>query len=337
MGLRAEQGRRRAQQVLLPAPAPGRAPGSAALTRGRSVAPVETRRQGRRPALSRASFVLAAAAVSCAFAWSYSGVLTDLWNIWQRNDNYSSGVLVPFLAAYLVLARRKQLAQLEHRPSFLGLSVILGAFVLRFLGSALMLGSVERFSTVVAIVGIVLFLFGVQVTRRLGWVLAFLLLMLPWPNRVYTAASLPLQSLATKSTVFVLETLGYFATHEGNIIHVEDTTVAVAEACSGLHMLTAFLIVAALVAFLCRRGVGQKMLLVASSVPIAILCNTIRLTATAIAFTAGYHEQVNQFFHDFGGVAMMPLALALLAGELWVMKLLFVRGGVATPSAAGTN
>jgi exosortase len=301
------------------------------------VAPVETRRQGRRPALSRASFVLAAAAVSCAFAWSYSGVLTDLWNIWQRNDNYSSGVLVPFLAAYLVLARRKQLAQLEHRPSFLGLSVILGAFVLRFLGSALMLGSVERFSTVVAIVGIVLFLFGVQVTRRLGWVLAFLLLMLPWPNRVYTAASLPLQSLATKSTVFVLETLGYFATHEGNIIHVEDTTVAVAEACSGLHMLTAFLIVAALVAFLCRRGVGQKMLLVASSVPIAILCNTIRLTATAIAFTAGYHEQVNQFFHDFGGVAMMPLALALLAGELWVMKLLFVRGGVATPSAAGTN
>jgi exosortase len=219
----------------------------------------------------------------------------------------------------------------------LGLFVVVAAFLFRLVGSALMLSSVERFSLVIVIVGIVLLLFGATVTRRLGWVLAFLLLMLPWPNRIHAAVSLPLQTLATKSTVFVLETLGYLVVREGNILKVGDTSVAVAEACSGLRMLTAFLVVAALVAFLSRRGAWQKAVLLLSSVPIAILCNTIRLTATALAFTAGWGAHVNEFFHDFGGVAMVPLALAILAAELWVMKHLFLPGGGAASPAAKTT
>jgi len=110
---------------------------------------------------------------------------------------------------------------------------------------------------------------------------------------------------------------------EGNIIHVEDTTVAVAEACSGLRMLTAFLIVAALIAFLCKRSFWEKAVIIASSVPIAIVCNTLRLTATSMAFAADYGQAVSDFFHDFGGIVMMPIALAMLAGELWLMKRLF--------------
>ena len=270
------------------------------------------------------AYVVAGAAVLAAFLWSASSVLADLWRIWMTNDNYSSGVLVPFLAAYVIFVRRKELARTPIAPFYWGILVILAGFGMRLFGSMLVYASAERLSTVVIIVGVVLTLFGAKMTWRLGWVLLFLLLMLPWPNRVYGPVSLLLQNWATTSSVFLLEVLGIAVVQEGNILHMGQTSVAVAEACSGLRMLTAFMVISGLMAFLYNRSFWEKAVVVASSVPIAVLCNTMRLTATAIAFTAGYGEKTNEFFHGMGGYLMMPLALMMMAGELWVMKKLFV-------------
>jgi exosortase len=131
--------------------------------------------------------------------------------------------------------------------------------------------------------------------------------------------------------------LGYLVVRQGNVINVENTSVAVAEACSGLRMLTAFVIVAAVVALLSRRPRWQKAVILLSSVAVAMLCNILRLTATAVAFTKGWGAWAEQWFHDFGGVAMMPLALAALAGELWLMDQLFVVGRATGSSAGGKN
>jgi hypothetical protein len=40
---------------------------------------------------------------------------------------------------------------------------------------------------------------------------------------------------------------------------------------------------------------------------------------TAIAFTKLSGEQWEKIFHDFGGYAMMPLALAIIVLELWLL------------------
>lgn len=45
---------------------------------------------------------VAAVLVLSAFLWSYWPSITDLWKIWQRNDEYSSGLLVPFLTVYIL-------------------------------------------------------------------------------------------------------------------------------------------------------------------------------------------------------------------------------------------
>ena len=66
------------------------------------------------------------------------------------------------------------------------------------------------------------------------------------------------------------------------------------------------------------------MLIFVSSLPIALVCNTIRLTVTSIAFTKINGDHWEQLFHDFGGYAMMPFALALVVLELWLIKLLTV-------------
>ncbi len=146
--------------------------------------------------------------------------------------------------------------------------------------------------------------------------------MLPWPNRVQAAVALPLQRWATSSSVFCLELLGYPVVQEGNIIHVGRATVAVAEACNGLRMITAFFIISGLVAFLVKRAWWEKLIILASSLPIALLCNSVRLTITAVAFTVLNGEYWERIFHNFGGYAMMPLALAAVVTELRLLTTL---------------
>jgi len=113
--------------------------------------------------------------------------------------------------------------------------------------------------------------------------------------------------------------MGYEVAHEGNIIHIGNVAVAVAEACNGLRMVTAFFVISGLVVLLVERVWWEKLIVFVSSLPIALLCNTVRLAITAIAFTVLEGEYWEKMFHDFGGYAMMPLALAIVVGELWFL------------------
>jgi exosortase len=179
--------------------------------------------------------------------------------------------------------------------------------------------SAEWISLVLSLAALVLLLFGWRMLWRLAPILLFVCLMLPWPNRIQTAVTLPLQRWATSSAVFCLELVGYEILRDGNVIHIGDASVAVAEACNGLRMITAFFVISGLVALLIQRSWWEKLFVLASSLPIALLCNTLRLTITAIFFTILEGESWEKLFHDFGGYAMMPLALAMIVGELLLL------------------
>jgi exosortase len=261
----------------------------------------------------------AAAAISIAFIWSYWFIISDLWNIWKQNDEYSSGLLVPFIAGYILWLKRKSLREVVIKPSLWGLPVLIFAESLRLFGLFFMYGSIERLSIVVVVAGLVLLLFGWQFFRKVEFVLLFLILMLPWPTIVQSAVTLPLQRWATASAVFALEVMGFDVVQDGNIIHIGQVSVAVAEACNGLRMITAFFVISGFVVLLVRRAWWEKLIVFASSMPIALFCNTIRLTITAVAFTILKGEYWEKIFHDFGGYAMMPLALVIMGAELWLL------------------
>ncbi len=265
------------------------------------------------------------AGVAAALLWSLWPGLKDLWGIWNRSDEYSSGLLVPLLAVYVLWCRRDELKGLMPRPCVWGLVLLVLAQGLRIFGLYNLYGSAERLSVVVTIWAVVLALGGWGVVRKVWPVLAFLVLMLPWPHRVQTAITLPLQSWSTSSAVFGLELVGYDVVREGNVIHIGDTSVAVAEACNGLRMITAFFVISGLVVLLVRRPWWEKLVVLASSIPIALICNTIRLAVTAVAFTVIAGDRWQQVFHDFGGYAMMPLALAIVVAELWILRRLTSR------------
>ena len=262
---------------------------------------------------------LAGGLVLIAFLWSYWPGIVDLWDLWQRSDEYSSGLLVPFLAVYILWSRRKTIAQCKIRSSVWGLFAFIAAQVVRLFGLFFMYGSAERLSIALTITALVLLLFGWQLLRKVSTVLLYLCLMLPWPNRVQAAVTIPLQRWATSSAVFCLEMVGYEVAQEGNVIHIGDASVAVAEACNGLRMITAFFVISGLVVLLVKRAWWEKLIVLVSSLPIALLCNTVRLAITAAFFTVLEGEHWEKIFHDFGGYAMMPLALAAVVAELWLL------------------
>ncbi|MCK4752798.1 MAG: exosortase/archaeosortase family protein, partial [Planctomycetes bacterium] len=223
------------------------------------------------------------------------------------------------LAVYILWSKRQDISKCRLRPSIWGLFAFLGAQAFRLFGLFFMYGSAERLSIVLSIAALVLMLLGWQIFRKVFSTLVFLGLMLPLPRSIHYAIMLPLQSWATSSAVFCLEILGYHVIREGNIIHLNGTTVAVAEACNGLRMIMAFFVIGGLVVLLIRRTWWEKLIALASSLPIALFCNSIRLTITAIAFTKLSGEHWEKIFHDFGGYAMMPLALGAIVLELWLL------------------
>lgn len=261
-----------------------------------------------------------AGALGALFLWSYWPTLAGLWRQWQINPDYSGGQVVPLIAAYVVWSKRAVLRALPLTPCWWGLAVLLAAQAMRLGGVFLSYGSAEQYSLVVTVVGVVLLILGYSAARRLMWVFALLLLMIPLPRRVHGAVALPLQDFATTSAVFGLELLGYLVARDGNVLRLSDrSSVAVAEACSGLRMLTAFLIVGAALAFVVRRPTWQKAVLVIATVPVAILANTLRLVGTAVLYESVSSEVGERFFHDFAGITMMPFAFAVLVALLWLM------------------
>jgi exosortase len=257
--------------------------------------------------------------------WAYWPTAFILAKEWQTNDDYSVGQLVPLVALFLVWRQRKALKECRLAPCWWGFGLILLAQAVNLAAFMFMFESGQRYALVLTIVGLVLTLAGWQVFRRLIWVMLFLFLMVPLPGRIHNTISGPLQAWATNGAMFLLELTGLTVGQEGNVILLNHhIPLAVAEACSGLRMLTAFVVVAATLAFLVKRPRWQKAVLFFSSVPVAIACNLARLWVTAVLYVAVDSKTAEWFFHDAAGLAMMPLAVVILGVELWLMKKLVI-------------
>ena len=276
---------------------------------------------------SRVGLVLSLLLLAAVTVWSYWPTMADLVRAWQSNDDYSAGQLVPLVALFLVWREREPLRQCPLAPCWLGgvtLFTLTAAF--RTCGFLLVMrASPDRYALILAMTGLILLVAGWQVFRRVVWILLFLFLMFPLPGVVDNLIAPPLQTVATTGSVLLLEAVGIEVSQQGNIVMLgENTPMAVAEACSGLRMLMAFVIVAAFIAYMVRRPRWPKAVLLVSSIPVAVVCNIVRIFVTAVLMLHVSSEAGEKFFHDFAGLVMMPIAVLLLFAELSLMGRLVV-------------
>lgn len=280
------------------------------------------------------ALVLPVLLVSVCFLWAFGSTIAELVYIWRTNDQYSHGFLVPAFSLFLLWLRRDKLDWEALRPG-----LILGSLLLAF-GLALRLAGVYWFYltfdslAIVPCVAGVCWLLGGWAACRWAWpAILYLMFMIPLPYRLSTALSAPLQSLATTVSTFLMQTIGLPALSEGNVIVLNEARLNVVEACSGLRMLMVFVALSAAMALLARRPLLDKILLLVSAIPIAVVSNILRITATGILHETTNSETANVFFHDLGGWLMMPLGLLFLGVELKILSHLLIDPPPAPPKA----
>jgi exosortase len=236
-------------------------------------------------------------------------------------------------ALVLLWLRRAQAPTITGPWNWWGVVFLLAGAVLRVTGVWFYSDWLDAISLLPCLLGVAM-LFGGQPALQWAWpAVTFLVFMIPLPYRVEKALAQPLQHLAAVASTYVMQTIGLRAIGEGNTILLSQGPVGVEEACSGLSMLLIFVALATAVTVVVRRPWLDRLLIILSAIPIALLVNVARIAATGIAQEFFGRDAAHQFFHDWAGWMMMPVALLLLWLELWVLGRLLVEAPARAPVA----
>ncbi|MCK4872273.1 MAG: exosortase/archaeosortase family protein [Phycisphaerales bacterium] len=247
-------------------------------------------------------------------------VLGELAYVWLNDPDAGHGLLVPWLALYLVWQARGKLRAGVGSPSSLGLAVLVVALAARAAGIWWWFPYFDRLSIVLALWGLILTMFGMRTALATLMPIAFLLTAIPLPGRFQTTLAGPLQEFATRATEYLLVATGVPLTRAGNVIVVQDYQIAVAEACNGLRMLLAYAMICIFFAMVIRRAWWERVLMLLVILPVALAANVIRIYATALIVIFVDEDAAGVFFHDIAGYIMMPLSVFMLLVWLWLIR-----------------
>lgn len=242
----------------------------------------------------------------------YADVLRGLWRDWANDDNYSHGFLIVPIAAYLIWERRDQLRTAAPHPSVWGALVVVASLALLVMGK---LGAelfLARVSLIGVLVGSVLFVLGWAHVRIAFFPLAFLLLMIPIPAIIFNQIAFPLQLLASQTGQAGLSALQIPVLREGNMIFLAQTTLEVAEACSGIRSLVSLLTLGIVVGYFIDSRVWVRTALALSTIPIAVVSNGIRVAGIGVAANYYGREAADGFMHTFSGWLVFLVAFLML-------------------------
>jgi exosortase len=258
--------------------------------------------------------------VGSGVLWAYWPTLVLLVRRWTQEPRYSHGFIVPILALVVWWSRP---APAAGGFSWWGLPVLVAAAVLRLASGWFFIDWFDGVSLLFLLAGFALLAGGWPLLRQTGSATALLMFMLPFPFAVEGMLSAPLQRLATTTSTYFLRAFGVPAVAEGNIICINDVRLGVLEACNGLGMLSAFFAISTTVALVIRRPLLDRLVIFLSAIPVGVLTNLLRITATGLVYALVSSPASRTFFHDMAGWLMMPLALFTLWLELRFLDAIF--------------
>jgi exosortase len=255
---------------------------------------------------------VALACFAGAGIWLYSHVAAKLVQDWATDGNYSHGFLIPPIAAYLAWERRAQLAATPLRPANAGLLVVAASLSMLIAG---VLGAehfVARVSMIGVLTGTIVFAFGWAHLWKLAGPMACLLLMIPLPAIVFNQIAFPLQLFASHFGSGMLSAAGIPVLREGNVIVLANTSLEVAEACSGIRSLVSLVTVGVMLGYFGSSSAWIRALITLSTVPVAVLTNGMRIAGTGIAAHYYGPSAAEGFFHTFSGWLVFLVAVVMV-------------------------
>jgi len=253
----------------------------------------------------------------------YASEIQALSNRWYTDIGWSHGFVVPLISVFFIWIKWETLRRLVPKGSAVGAALVvfgvIGQVLFRSQGTMHM----SNLSMLVVMYGVVVFVFGWEHLKILWLPISFLIFAVPPPDPMYVALTTPMQQIAAWIGVSLLPMFGALGEQHGTTLRVATSngmmSLNVAEACSGMRMLVAFFALAVALAYSTARPTWQKVVLALSALPIAILCNGLRVTLTGVLGARLGQEWARGATHETLGLLMLIPALFLQLGVGWLL------------------
>jgi len=260
-----------------------------------------------------------AAALVAAGLWVTQDAWVDIYRIAIGDEEASHIFLVPFVVAWLIWVRLVRIRYCRPGPALLGPVLIACGWAMATFGYYHAVQSFWHGGSVLVVVGCFLTVIGRDVFFKFLPAFIVLVFLVPVPNMARQKIAIPLQMATAYVTQWVFELGGLDVERSGNVLSCNGVDVAIAEACNGMRMVFALVLVSFAFAFGSPLRNYIRMLILAASPVSAIFCNVIRLLPTVWLY--GYYpSEVANNFHDYSGWVMLPIAFLLLMGAIRIMR-----------------
>ncbi|MFO0936664.1 MAG: exosortase/archaeosortase family protein [Gemmataceae bacterium] len=263
---------------------------------------------------------IALAAVGVTLLVAFAKPMAETASVWFSKADYSHGFLVPLFSGWLLWRRRGEMQPGESWPHPIGLVFFAAAAAGLVVGTLnIAKETCQGLAFICACIGIVTMFFGGLKSLRWAWpAILFLIFMFPLPYTFEQSLAMKLRRIATLAANYALQLFGQpsYIAGTGTVISVGETRLDVQHACSGLTMLLTFIALSAAYAAITVRPWTDRLLILLSSIPIAIFCNVLRIFVTGHVYIWGFNKLGDAIVHDLAGWLMMPVALGLIWFEL---------------------
>jgi exosortase len=257
--------------------------------------------------------MVALAVVVTSDAWR------DMLRIAVKDEESSHAFLVPIAVTWLVWVRRKRLRHCSPTKVWVGPVIAALGGIMYSLGDTHLLQSVWHCGALLVAVGCLLTVLGAGLIRAFLPAFVVLLFIIPVPGRVRQRIAIPLQTATAHVTQAVFELGETSVKRSGNLLNINGVDVAVGEACNGLRMMFALVLVSYTFAFGSPLKNYVRLIVLAASPASAVLCNVLRLVPTVWAF-GNYSPRTAALVHDVGGWVMLGISFALLMALLRLLR-----------------
>ncbi len=251
--------------------------------------------------------------------WVYSDGLTNLFGRWEAEEEYNHGYFLPLVTLTFLWQLGPTIARRPYRPTWFALVVAAVALFMLIVGELSAIYLLIQYSFVLVLFALSLSLLGWAGTRLTFAPIAILLFAIPIPYFLEATVTSKLQLISSKLGVDLIRFCKIPVFREGNLIDLGVFKLEVIEACSGLTYLYPLLGFSAICAYLYRADAWKRVMLIVSTVPIAILLNSFRIGMIGLLVKNFGNEQAQGFLHDFEGFAVFMVCVGILFGEMWVM------------------
>lgn len=255
---------------------------------------------------------------------AYFPILTRLVEQWSTDDDVSHGFFVPVVACYFAWQRREEILKLAWKPAWWGVAFLVWGAVQAWIG---MLGAelfLQRSAFLISLLGMLLVMGGTALVRTLLFPLLLLPFMIPIPAVIYNQITFPLQLFASQVAEWALMLLGIPVLRDGNILELASQKLSVAEACSGIRSLLTLTFLSLVYSYWIDPKVWMRWVLLAATIPIAIIANAGRVTLTGVLSEID-PALAEGIFHSMEGWVIFVIAFLMLAaahkGINWIYGL----------------